>query len=82
MKYTVVVMPCEDDYKIEYSEDNITIRDLITKLSDYSDVIDNPQKYNIIWYYDATGKKYSQAILVDLDAVFMIPTEKEFYIYI
>jgi hypothetical protein len=23
MKYTVVVMPCDDDYKIEYSEENI-----------------------------------------------------------
>jgi hypothetical protein len=82
MKYTVVVMPCDDDYKIEYSEKNITIRDLIAKISDYSDVIDNPQKYNIRWYYDAAGKEYHPAILVNLDTEVRIPLEKEFFIYI
>ncbi len=81
-------MPGEYEYEFKYAVDNITIRDIIQILctldipdSYFSKVLDNPNNYDIMWYYDDNGNDIHQFI-VNLDKIVKLPSNGYFVIYI
>ena len=54
--YIVCLLPFEINYEIEYDiTKKITIRNII-ELMKLSEELKNPNKYNMMWYYDENGK--------------------------
>lgn len=71
-KFNVILEPIGDEIDIE-SPLITTVRSIIEQLNSLKNVLKNPEKYTILWYYDSNGVE-CVAQIVNLDTEVHLPS--------